>query len=401
MRFPYAGRFGDFIEIILGGTPKTSNSNYWGGDIPWASVVDFTDNKRLYITEKTITKEGLRNSNTKLLKQGDIILSARGTVGKLVVCGLSMAFNQSCYALRTKDNCLINQDFLYYYVKHIVTELQQKAVGGVFDTIIKSTLDGISLFVPEVSKQRKIASILSAYDDLIENNLRRIKLLEEAAQMIYQEWFVKFKFPGYEKTKFVNGLPEGWKINKLQDICTKVTDGTHDTPKEVRYGFPLITGKNIKNGFIDFSDCYNISEKDHLEVMRRSKPEYGDIIYSNIGTLGSTYLVMDDKEYSIKNVALIKPEQKFQSLYLYMYFTNKQNMLQLEAIASGTSQKFLSLKVLRNLEIVNPSINIMKEFDCLISPVFLYRMSIYNQINKLKQARDILLPKLMSGEIEV
>lgn len=391
MKFPYVGRFGDFIEIILGGTPKTSNSNYWGGDIPWASVVDFTDNKRLYITEKTITKEGLKNSNTKLLQQGDIILSARGTVGKLVVCGLSMAFNQSCYALRTKDNCLINQDFLYYYVKHIVTELQQKAVGGVFDTIIKSTLDGISLYVPEVSKQRKIASILSAYDDLIENNLRRIKLLEEAAQMIYKEWFVNFKFPGYEKAKFVNGLPEGWKKTNLFDVAV-IKYGYAFKGKyfnEDGNGYPIIRIRDIPKQEIRF---FTTEKTDESYIVKR-----GDLVIGMDGEFHINNWCKDDA-YLVQRVCRIRPKDILLNGYLSQAII--EPIKYYESTIVGATVSHLGHKHLKEIEIIIPNEITYKQLS-----VFNYylnqKVKLASMNSLLKQARDILLPKLMSGEIEV
>src|SRR4030042_1158391 len=158
---------GECSEIVLGGTPKTKEPSYWGGNIPWASVVDFNVTKRIYTTEKTITEKGLNESNTKLLKVGDIIISARGTVGKTVVCGAPMAFNQSCYALRSKSAGL-NQDFLYYLINHYVIQLKKKATGGVFDTIVTDTLKNLEIKIPQLPIQMRIANILSAYDDLIE-----------------------------------------------------------------------------------------------------------------------------------------------------------------------------------------------------------------------------------------
>src|SRR4030042_2959689 len=193
-------QLGDYSHIILGGTPKTSEPAYWGGDIFGASGTDFNTDKKLYNTEKTITEKGLNESNTKLLDVGDIIISARGTVGKTVVCGIPMAFNQSCYALRAKSEDLY-QDFLYYLINYYVSQLKKKATGGVFDTIVTDTLKSLNIVLPPLPVQQKIASILSAYDDLIENNLKRIKILEEMAQMIYREWFVNFRFPGHEKVK--------------------------------------------------------------------------------------------------------------------------------------------------------------------------------------------------------
>lgn len=136
-------KLGGVIELIGGGTPKTSNPNYWNGDIPWLSVVDFNKGRK-YVsqTEKSITEDGLNNSSTKILEKGDIIISARGTVGVIAMLDKPMAFNQSCYGIRSKKEFSFN-DYLYYLLKNTVVELSQFSHGGVFDTITRDTFNEI------------------------------------------------------------------------------------------------------------------------------------------------------------------------------------------------------------------------------------------------------------------
>lgn len=158
------------FKIIGGGTPKTTVPEYWGGTIPWISVKDFNNEGRfVYKTEKCITQKGLMNSSTKLLKRGDIIISARGTVGALAVIPFTMAFNQSCYGLRANEN-IVDKDFLFYLLKHNINTLKNNSHGSVFDTITKDTFNGINVDVPLLSIQKKIASFLSRIDDKIEVN---------------------------------------------------------------------------------------------------------------------------------------------------------------------------------------------------------------------------------------
>lgn len=159
----------DAVELIGGGTPKTSVPEYWGGDIPWLSVKDFNnDNRYVYVTEKTITQKGLENSSTKLLLKDDIIISARGTVGEMAMIPFPMAFNQSCYGIRAKG--CHNAAFLYYLIKSSITRLKSMTHGSVFDTITRDTFANISVQIPDADTQEKIASILTAIDDKIELN---------------------------------------------------------------------------------------------------------------------------------------------------------------------------------------------------------------------------------------
>ena len=165
-------KLSELMEIIGGGTPKTSKTEYWNGDIPWLSVKDFNNDYRyVYKTEKSITKEGLDNSSTKLLDKGDMIISARGTVGEIASISYPMAFNQSCYGLRANGD-LITSDFLYYLIKHNIAILKQQTHGSVFDTITGDTFDGIDVDIPDIEEQKKIASLLSDLDTKIELNTK-------------------------------------------------------------------------------------------------------------------------------------------------------------------------------------------------------------------------------------
>jgi len=163
-------RLSEIMEIIGGGTPKTSVSSYWNGNIPWLSVKDFNNEYRyVYKTEKTITEEGLKNSSTKLLERDDSIISARGTVGEMAMIPFPMAFNQSCYGLHARKE-IVDPTFLYYLIKHNMYVLKKNTHGSVFDTITKDTFAGIEVDVPELKKQIRIAGILRDLDDRIELN---------------------------------------------------------------------------------------------------------------------------------------------------------------------------------------------------------------------------------------
>ena len=162
----------EIMDLIGGGTPKTSVLEYWDGDIPWLSVKDFNnDNRYVYSTEKKITQKGLENSSAKLLRKDDSIISARGTVGEMAMIPFPMAFNQSCYGLRAKQE-IVDPVYLYYLIKHNVHVLRKNTHGSVFDTITRDTFEGVEVDIPEKPIQVQIASTLQALDDKIELNTR-------------------------------------------------------------------------------------------------------------------------------------------------------------------------------------------------------------------------------------
>lgn len=152
-----------YIEIISGGTPKTSINEYWNGNIPWLSVKDFSNvNRYVNVSEKNISEIGLENSAANILHKNDIIISARGTVGRLALISKDMSFNQSCFGIRTKSDNLL-QLYLYYWFLINVRQLKNQANGGVFDTIIRSSFKNLIIDIPSIQKQQHIVNIRRNY----------------------------------------------------------------------------------------------------------------------------------------------------------------------------------------------------------------------------------------------
>lgn len=302
-------RFSELVEIIGGGTPKTNVEKYWNGDIPWLSVKDFnSDNRKIYYTEKTITKEGLKNSSTNLLEEGDLIISARGTVGALAQLGRPMAFNQSCYGLKAKK--ITSNDFIYYLLKYKIREIKQNIHGSVFDTITRNTFDVLTAKIPNIKEQKAIANILSTLDEKIETNNKINKKLEEMAQALFKHWFVDFEFPNEngEPYKSSGGemvdselgmIPKGWEIVNLEDLTSKFTTGLNP-----RKNFVLgkgenyyVTIKNMGNNQIYLDDkCDKIDNDAIKKINKRSDLKKGDLLFSGIGTIGRVYLIDETPE---------------------------------------------------------------------------------------------------------
>lgn len=172
-------RLSDVIELIGGGTPKTTVEEYWNGSIPWLSVVDFSGDSR-YVSHasKSITQLGLENSSTKLLNPGDLILSARGTVGELAQLTAPMAFNQSCFGIRSNFDGLA-QNYLYYLLLTVIGELRQNSHGSIFSTVNRKTFESVDIVLPPLDEQERIAGILGSLDDKIEANTRLIQSMED------------------------------------------------------------------------------------------------------------------------------------------------------------------------------------------------------------------------------
>ena len=186
-------RLSEIMDIIGGGTPNTKVKEYWDGDIPWISVKDFSNNRRFVSsTERSITQLGLHNSSTKMLEQGDLIISARGTVGQVAQLSSEMAFNQTSYGLKAKPNMITN-NFLYYLLRNMRDEIRGSTHGTIFDTITRRNFDNLCAKLPPLPTQKVITDTLSCLDAKIELNNKINENLEAQAQAIFKSWFVDFE----------------------------------------------------------------------------------------------------------------------------------------------------------------------------------------------------------------
>lgn len=304
--------------------------------------------------------------------------------------------------LVVKANKTVDSKFLYYVLSDnnffnysTVTSKGTKMPRGSKNAIMK-------YWVPDLDRptQKKFADILSSYDELIKANNERIELLEQAAQELYKEWFVRLRFPGYENAKFEDGIPEEWEIKRMNEFCY-LTDGTHDTPKPVDVGVPLVTGRCISSGFVDFDAAYNISEADHEGIKKRSGLKSGDILFSNIGTVGNCCIVDYDREFSVKNVIIFKPETMRDTAYLYYWMTSSTMQEIFGAQTNGASQQFVGLTFMRRYKLLVPKDDILEAFADKVLPIVEQKRLLHQKNLNLVAQRDMLLPRLMSGKLEV
>lgn len=414
-------KLSEIITLIGGGTPKTTNTDYWGGEIPWLSVKDFNNDFRyVYKTEKTITQLGLEQSSTTLLQKDDIIISARGTVGETAMIPYPMAFNQSCYGIRAKRD-LVDSIFLYYLLKTSIKILKNNAHGSVFDTITRDTFDGISIDLPPLPVQKKIAAILSSLDDKIELNTRMNNILEEIARALFDRWFVEFEFPDAEGMPYkssggkmvaseMGSVPEGWKVTKLKNHV------------EVMRGFSY-KGSGLSNG--SGVPMYNLNSvlegggykylgiKHYTgEVKDKFQINEGEIVVANTEQ-GHKYLLIGYPaiipkyaegggifSHHLYRLRLL-PESPCKKYYLYYLLLSSSVREQIIGCTNGTTVNMLSIDGLKRPEFILPSSEIIQKYDEISCRLLHLVEKNYHESKILKNTRDKLLPKLMNGDIEV
>lgn len=308
------------------------------------------------------------------------------------------------------NNELSDMRFLKYYINTL--DISAYITGSAQPKLNKANLSNIKIKAPSLEEQKKIADILSSLDDKIELNNEMNKTLEEMAQSIFKRWFVDFEFPnedgqpykssGGEMVESEQGMiPKGWEVKKISELI-EVKDGTHASPKVSKEGYPLVTSKHIKGDSIAIDDAKLISEKDYIEVNKRSKVDTGDILISMIGTVGLTYLVQEDNiNFAIKNIGLFKTSQNTMlSEYIYLYIKSPNMKSYIESRLAGTTQKYISLGELRNIPIVLPTDNVISRFKDVSRVLLDKKRSNILENEDIKNIRNSLLPKLMIGEIK-
>ena len=387
----------DLVDVIGGGTPKTTEESYWNGSIPWLSVKDFCgDKKYVYNTEKSITEEGLNNSSTKLLHKDNIIISARGTVGELAMIPYDMAFNQSCFGLIPKGNN--DPHFVYYLLKDKVRSLKSQTQGSVFDTITKATFDRIECADYSEEDQRRIASILSSLDRKIELNNKINADLEEMAQAIFKNWFVDFE--PFKDGKFVDSelgmIPEGWKVGRLTEIASYMNGLAMQKfpPENNEDSLPVLKIKELGQGF-----CGTDSDRCSCNIKDECKIHNGDVIFSWSGTLLVDVWCGEDCGL---NQHLFKVTSKDYPKWFYYYWT-KHHLQEFIHIAKDKAVTMGHIKRghLEEAMVAIPDNDSMEKAHELFEPILSKMISLRLESSRLSTLRDTLLPRLMSGELEV
>ncbi len=384
-------KLGDICKYVTsGGTPKSSIKEYYEPkQIPWLKTKE-VNYCRIYETESYISKDGLDNSSAKMIPQNSVIVAMYGqgdTAGRVAINKIPLTTNQACCNLII-DETKAYYEFVYYQLVTLYEKMVSLKNGGAQPNLNAAIIKSIEIKLPPLKTQRYIADILSSYDNLIENNQKQIKLLEEAAQRLYKEWFVDLRFPGYENTKTVDGVPEGWKKERLVDIAEiqygYAFDGTLFNAD--KNGTPIIRIRNIPQAETMDYTTEHVSEKYLVQN--------GEII---VGMDGEFHINAwaGNTAYLVQRTCCIRPRNRqikgwlLQAIYEPIKF--------FEHTVVGATVSHLGKKHLDSIYLLTSP----EEFYEPFKTFFDKRLLLMNQNRKLREARDRLLPKLMSGKVKV
>ena len=336
-----------------------------------------------------------------IAKESDIIFTRTGQVGLVFRKQYGVVHN-NCFTVTTIDEDILLQEFIYYALqeKSFYEEAVSRATGAAQPDLSHGAFNSIQIYLPPIESQRKITNILNAYDILIENNKKQIKLLEEAAERLYREWFVDLHFPGYENTEIIDGVPEGWKKQKISEFGEIITGKTPSTTKEQYYGgnIPFVKIPDMHNCVYPIVTESTLTTEGANTQKNKFIPKNG-IMVSCIATVGLVNIAIEPCQTNQQINSIVLHDER--DLY-YTYFTMKRLKALLEGVGSnGATMTNVNKTKFGNLEVLYPSNNLRKDYFDYCKPIFekIYALSV--GVHKLSQVRDGLLPKLMSGEIEV
>lgn len=380
----------------------------------------FIDIDKVSPTRRSVTNEDVKiydgQSSSKFC-DGDTVFSRitpcleNRKIAKVAIEGDAAFGSTEFYVFRAKKK-KADARFTYYLTSSdavVLPAINSMTGASGRQRADKRFIQRLKLNLPDLPTQERIADILSTYDDLIESNNRRIELLEQTAQELYKEWFVRFRFPGYENAKFENGLPEGWsyvRFGKAIDII----DGDRGVnyPKQEEF-YPegdclFLNAGNVTTKGLDFSSCaYITKEKD--TILRKGKLQHGDVVLTTRGTVGNVAFYNETMTFSemrinsgmviLRNLGVVSPE------YIYTALRHEYLQKLMTLYASGSAQPQLPIKDMKRMKIIKADAKTMERFTEMSADIYSQISLLIMKNQTLAKQRDMLLPRLMSGKLEV
>lgn len=396
----------DLGQIVTGNTPSTSDMSNYGDFMPFIKATDIILGSRYtYNTEQGYSEKSYKKYKVNLVPKGSTCIVTIGSIGKKMTQAHTDLFvNQAINAILPYKQ--FDKDYIYYVSKYAILpqlKIYDSGTTSGRENISKSSFSNIKLFVEEsLSKQQKIASILSTYDTLIENNNRRIRLLEQMAESLYKEWFVRFRFPGHEKLE--NGLPKEWDI-RIKDLTQLKSGYAFKSSWFVDEGEAIAKIKDIGETIMDTSSFSYVSKDNCIKAEKFLLTE-GDLTIALTGaTIGKISIVPKHKGNIYTNQRLGKfflgknPIEKLP--FLYCLFKQKAMVSNIINLSNSSSaQPNISPEQIENIKILGDK-EVINSFNKACKHIFSMILSIHSQNTLLTRQRDLLLPRLMSGKLEV
>ena len=401
-------RLGDVCSIQRGASPRPIQKFISKEGMPWVKIADATGISSRYIssTSEYIIKEGV--SKSRIVHPGDLIVSNSATPGLPKFMAIEACVHDGWLIIRDLDG--IDKVFLYYVFINIRRRLSNQANGSVFMNLKTDIVKDFVIKLPTLEDQLRIASILSALDRKIELNNKINADLEEMAQAIFKNWFVDFE--PFKDGKFVDSelgmIPEGWKVGKITDIDCLITDYvSNGSFASLKQNVHLYEKKEyaqfIRNTDLKTNTFSVYVDKHSYDFLSKSTLYGNEIIISNVGDVGSVHLCpkLDIPMTLGNNIIMLRPNDKEYNYFLYLWFKYFSGQGLIQGIKGGSAQPKFNKTDFKNLPLLIPSFEIIERSYWIFESIFSILSSNVKENSRLSLLRDTLLPRLMSGEIEI
>ncbi|MDM8528326.1 restriction endonuclease subunit S [Anaerolineales bacterium HSG24] len=384
-------KLGQLCEIQIGKTPARKEAKYWGEGYPWLSISDMKQGRFLTTTKESITDTAVKECRCKLVPKDTLLLSFKLSIGKLGFTRVPLYTNEAIAALYIKSEKLVFKPYLYWALQFVdLLQYVDSAVMG--NTLNKKKLHQVEIPLPPLAEQKRIAAILDKADALRAKRRQAIAKLDSLLQATFLDMF------GDPVTN-----PKNISKLTLNEITLNITDGKHgDCKPSENSGYYFVSVKDIKSGQIDYSNARQIDYDDFLEVHRRTRLEEGDVLITNSGTIGRTAVIMQsplvERTTFQKSVAIVKPDKKKISS-LYLRAALNMCVVNLTRVSSGSSQKNLLLRQLRNFEVCVPPFDQQHEFALRVQEIGRLETVHKQAFNKLDTLFHALQQQAFRGEL--
>lgn len=399
---------GDLGRVVTGKTPPSSRPELFGEQHPFLTPTDIDGAARFIEPGRFLSSEGRNYQHRLILPAHSVCVVCIGaTIGKVCMTNRPSFTNQQI------NSVVVNEDehdpfFVYHLITTLRDELKSNAGGAATPIINKTAFSEIEVHVPPLATQRRIAGILSAYDELIENNQRRIRILEDMARSLYREWFVHFRYPGHESVPLVDSplgqIPQGWEVKKLGEVCRSIQDGDWiETKDQGGNDYRLLQISNIGVGEFIETGNYRFVTKETFDRLRCNEIAPGDLLVARMPTpIGRGWLAtsMPWKMITAVDVAIIRVQPELLHPHFLVQAWNEQpNLLRIAAQATGTTRLRITRRELAALDFVIPPIEIQQRFAAITIPQAELIQALRLKIQNLRRTRELLLPRLLSGQV--
>ena len=385
---------GDLCEVIGGGTPSKDKAEYFTGNIPWATVRDMRQ-ELITDTEFRITKEAIQNSSTNVIPGGNVVIATRVGLGKVCLLGQDTAINQDLRGIVPLDKSTLTVRFLFWWLKSVADVIVAEGTGATVQGVKLPFVKSLQIPSLPVLEQNRIVAILDEAFAEIATAKANAKKNCQNARALFESYL----------NKVFTERGEGWVEKRLQDVCEKITDGTHQTPKYFDSGVIFLSSRNVTSGVIDWENIKFIDEQQHVELHKRVAPRIGDILLAKNGTTGVAAMVDRDVVFDIYvSLALLRSLGEVRTKLLLHFVNSPVAKQQFNKRLKGVGVPNLHLQEIRDVRLCFPP-DPLKQ-DAIIKQLDLLKVqvdkleSVYRQkLDALDELKQSLLHQAFSGAL--